>query len=1049
MGVLDWLQEKYTGPNGKLVVERERRLARTLDQQTGFRSASPAPTGLQTPQRTHSPTSVTRSNSPRLMPASPRAQLDGYDAAPWPPPSPSGSQQGLSRRSPFPAASRSSSPALSSLPTGGLYGPPGRPASPSARPRSHSHSHSPSATLPLHLQAQARLLAQAQAHANLQAQAPGRIGSPLLREAYDHHPVPNQVLSARRMTPPAPSQPPIFSQPPPRTVTSATALGPTEEELVEAEAQAKAVLRAEEVAAEEAAQCGQAEADARQSAAASISAAETAHREAELLEAAVSQTMDGAQRQWVQGAAAEARAKAQAHGAEASHWLAEAEQFRSATADASEQTRLLQSVRAEIEAPLALPRLAVFTNTNHLSSDGRADVQGSPITAACLRLEERWQQWGGRPVTFHDLVRWLHSHALVWTPHTAPPTCHGCGWQPGLWACPDGRFQPECQHCLWACQSCYDSGLQVHTGPLGDRSKAFALAALQRAFSLADLNGNGALSFLEFLHLMVVLNRHPWSTLPDRPVDGTEVLLEEFETNATPEGLPFALAEVIVARHVGFVAALPRLWALHTGGRPHCSLPQFVAVLFASLRPFSPFLTRPQQGWEYAPPPVPTVQPSSTRVLPDIVNFDLRQLRRVRLLGHDEQCVMWLVEYAGMRCTAKWPLTITTAEELRATFRAASLQARVRHPNVQRVLAVVEDGPLPTILLEVASRGDLTDWYGADPPPAALWRVFRQVADAVHALHSTNPPIMHRNLQGKGVLLTEDQEVKLGDFDLAVELVPPLHHTMGSSGMPGFVAPEVLAGFPYDCQADVYSFGCFMYEVAHGHPPFTKELEERPPPPGTDWAAAIVAMTLEGLRPTISSHACPPGLRALIRDCWEMSPAKRPTMAQVIRRLDCMQPQFPGSFPAIAATPAALPLVLDDTETYHTWSPDEPLPRLQPTVASPAPNQDPATSHGPRQLTSQNLSSISIANQCAPRVTSSLAARHRSFSPSLATASQRSSSPGGFPSLAPPASWRSAPVPLPSLRASAGAAVPSIAPPPPSATDAAAPPTVLPKDRWF
>lgn len=53
------------------------------------------------------------------------------------------------------------------------------------------------------------------------------------------------------------------------------------------------------------------------------------------------------------------------------------------------------------------------------------------------------------------------------------------------------------------------------------------------------------------------------------------------------------------------------------------------------------------------------------------------------------------------------------------------------------------------------------------------------------------------------------------------------------------------------------------YEVAHGHPPFAKELEERPPPPGTAWAAALAALTLEGRRPALSDRACPPGLRAI------------------------------------------------------------------------------------------------------------------------------------------------------------------------------------------
>eukprot|EP00667_Euglena_gracilis_P002992 EG_transcript_2999 len=747
-----------------------------------------------------------------------------------------------------------------------------------------------------------------------------------------------------------------------------------EEEEAMVEAQAQALRRAEAAAAAEAAQCGRAEADARQAAVASLSAAATARREAELLEAAASQTEDVVQRQWVFGAAVEARAKAQAHGAEASQRLAEADQFRSASADATEQTRLLQTVRVEVEAPLAGSTASADGGLRHPPLDGAldgfdpgefgaacpappAEPPGSAVAAACLQLEERWQRWGGRPLTFRDLARRLRSHALVWTPHTAPPACDGCGWQAGLWACPQGLFQVECQHCLWACQSCYDSGLQLHSGPLSGSDRAYALAALQHAFAQADAHGHGAVAFLEFLHLMVVLNRHPWPSEPDRPLDGTEVLLMEFEEAATADGLPYPALEAMVARHVGNAAALPQLWALHAGGWPGAALRQAVAVLFAALRPVSPFLAGPGLRPEPAAPPALTVRPSSTRILPEIVNFELRQLRRVRLLGHDERCVSWLVEYAGLRCVAKWPLTITTAEERQATFLAAALQGRLRHPNLQRVLAAVPTGPLPTLLLEPATSGDLTDWYGAAPPGEIQWLALRQVAEAVCVLHGADPPIVHRNLQGQSVLLTEDQEVKLGGFDLAAELPPARPSLSEVCGALGFTAPEVLAGSPYDCLADVYSFGCLMYEVAHGHPPFAKELEERPPPPGTAWAAALAALTLEGRRPALSDRACPPGLRALIRDCWAAVPTQRPPMAEVVQRLDRIRHQFTGGPPTPLSIAAHLPPMLENPRNTA-----RPFPGLTSIASSP------------------RVPTLSAPTSFVPSAT----ARHRSYSPSLA-----------------------------------------------------------------
>jgi serine/threonine protein kinase len=48
-----------------------------------------------------------------------------------------------------------------------------------------------------------------------------------------------------------------------------------------------------------------------------------------------------------------------------------------------------------------------------------------------------------------------------------------------------------------------------------------------------------------------------------------------------------------------------------------------------------------------------------------------------------------------------------------------------------------------------------------------------------------------------------------------------------SPGTPGFMAPEVLLGQPYDIQADIFSLGSLFYELAHSNAPFWYEMEDQ------------------------------------------------------------------------------------------------------------------------------------------------------------------------------------------------------------------------------
>jgi serine/threonine protein kinase len=89
------------------------------------------------------------------------------------------------------------------------------------------------------------------------------------------------------------------------------------------------------------------------------------------------------------------------------------------------------------------------------------------------------------------------------------------------------------------------------------------------------------------------------------------------------------------------------------------------------------------------------------------------------------------------------------------------------------------------------------------------------------------------------------------------------------------MAPEVLANQRYSHRADVYSFGIVAWECCARRLPYA----------GMNGVQAALAVMNKGLRPDMPPHT-PPGLAALIRDCWAPVAEQRPGWEVVVERLE-------------------------------------------------------------------------------------------------------------------------------------------------------------------
>jgi serine/threonine-protein kinase len=211
----------------------------------------------------------------------------------------------------------------------------------------------------------------------------------------------------------------------------------------------------------------------------------------------------------------------------------------------------------------------------------------------------------------------------------------------------------------------------------------------------------------------------------------------------------------------------------------------------------------------------------------------------------------------------------STAEGSARFHREAEILARLRHPNVVRVVDFnVSQTGVPYLAMELLDGPDLRTALGRGRifSPAETMTIVRQVASALSAAHACD--IIHRDLKPENVVLCRaaGQMPIVKVIDFGISLWGAKDHAKIEDvvfGTPEFMAPEQAQGHcdQIDARADQFSLAVLAYTLVTGRPPFrghtpleiyNEMVDGQPVPlgPREGWSGeAVEAVLRKGLAP--------------------------------------------------------------------------------------------------------------------------------------------------------------------------------------------------------
>ena len=167
--------------------------------------------------------------------------------------------------------------------------------------------------------------------------------------------------------------------------------------------------------------------------------------------------------------------------------------------------------------------------------------------------------------------------------------------------------------------------------------------------------------------------------------------------------------------------------------------------------------------------------------------------------------------------------------------REAEVLASLDHPNIGQIYGIEDAGQTKALVLQLIEGPTLAERIAQGPIPVEdALKIALQIAEGLEAAHEKG--VIHRDLKPANIKITPEGQVKILDFGLAkaLEGETPQDTNLSQSptltaaatqagvilGTAAYMSPEQARGEATDKKADVWAFGCVLFEMLTGRATF-------------------------------------------------------------------------------------------------------------------------------------------------------------------------------------------------------------------------------------
>jgi serine/threonine protein kinase len=158
-------------------------------------------------------------------------------------------------------------------------------------------------------------------------------------------------------------------------------------------------------------------------------------------------------------------------------------------------------------------------------------------------------------------------------------------------------------------------------------------------------------------------------------------------------------------------------------------------------------------------------------------------------------------------------------------LREAQIIGGLSHPNIVALFDVGTNSEgAPYFVMEYVEGKTLESFFNTTPltiARAAVWA--GDLATALGQAHRAN--VIHGDVKPANILVTLDQQVKLGDFGIA-RFSTQASGSGNLMGTPAYLSPEQILGSLQDSRSDLFSLGIVLYQMSTGKRPFDGDSVE-------------------------------------------------------------------------------------------------------------------------------------------------------------------------------------------------------------------------------